>query len=373
MRLIWTLPLLASLAVLSAAQDPAPLLRPVVPGPDRVRVRIATSEEKGGFLHLAGQVPTANGKKGETVDIRVAFEVRPGRAVVAAKKWQNWGYEMPANKIGILPELFISGVQLAPKPPGGGRDVEVRFGGLRVEIVEPPGNADTVLGCDLLVSLSDLTKQTDRLYEPRLYLVDRFLELSVPAGAVRRLGTETGLAADPGVNPDPKLVPAMIPTATRGPAVFSYAAVNGQSIYRTPDGKEQPVNVMVSSTTRSPGGIIMTLGAARGCGIEIEKGKDIAGKGTSFETNMARGKVKELRIGLQAGEGFKSHRDLVLNDVTVWVDKNDSDHMIWLGPEFLRAQFKDAVYGCGLDGAWKLYGRVMPERLLDVKMRPRRP
>jgi hypothetical protein len=371
MRLIWTLPLLASLAVLALAQDPVPLLRPVVPGPERVRVRLATSEEKVGFLHLAGRVPKADGKKGDLVDVRVAFEVRPGRAMVAAKKWQRWGYQMPANKIGILPELVVSAVQLAPKPPGGGRDVEVRFSGLRVEIVEPPGNADTVLGCDLLVSLSDLTKQTDRLYEPRLYLADKFLELSVPAGGVKRLGTGNDQPTEPGVNPDPKLVPAMIATATRGPAVFSYAAVNGQSRYKTPDGKEQAVNVMVSSTTRSPGGIIMTLGAARGCGIEIEKGKDIAGMGTSFETSMARGKLKELRIGLQAGEGFKMPRDLVLNDVTVWVDKNDSDHMIWLGPEFLRAQFKDAVYGCGLDGAWKFHGRVLPERLQDVKMRPK--
>jgi hypothetical protein len=76
---------------------------------------------------------------------------------------------------------------------------------------------------------------------------------------------------------------------------------------------------------------------------------------------------------LQAGEGYKSQRDLVLNDVTVWVDKNDSEHMIWLGPEFLRAQFKDAVYGCGLDGAWKFHGRVMAEKLQDVKSRPKRP
>jgi hypothetical protein len=257
--------------------------------------------------------------------------------------------------------------------PLGGRFVDVRLGGVRVVLVEPPGKVDTVLGCDLLVSLSDLTRRSDRLYEPRLYFADGFLELSVPAGAVKRLNEGTDQPLEPAVNPDAKLVPAMIATALRGPAVFSHAAVNGKSSYKTPSGKDQPVNVMVSSTTRSPGGIIMTLGAARGCGVELEKGKDIAGKGTSFETSMARGKIKELRIGLQAGEGYKSQRDLVLNDVTVWVDKNDSEHMIWLGPEFLRAQFKDAVYGCGLDGAWKFHGRVMAEKLQDVKSRPKRP
>ena len=208
-----------------------------------------------GFLHIAARAPTADGKKGdkvETVEIRVALEVRPGRSVVAAKKWRSWGYEVPANKIGILRELVIPGVQLAPKTSKG-RDVEVRFPGLRIEIVEPPGNADTVLGCDLLVSLSDLTKQTDRLFEPRLYFADQFLELTVPAGSVKRLGTGDDTPGEPGVNSDPKLVPIMAATATRGVAVFSYAALNGLAQYKTPEGKEVPVNVTVSSTTRCAG------------------------------------------------------------------------------------------------------------------------
>ena len=131
------------------------------------------------------------------------------------------------------------------------------------------------------------------------------------------------------------------------------------------------MNATVSSTTRAPGGIIMTIGVARGCGVEIEKGKEITGSGTNFETNMARGTVKELRIGLQAGS--KSPRDLVLKDMRVWVDKNDSGHMVWLGPEFIRAHFKDAVHACGPDGAWKFYGRIMPEELQDVKSRPKKP
>jgi len=360
-------------ALALAADDPAPLLKPVAPGPDRVRVRIATSEEKNSFLHIHARVPRANGKKGELVDARAAFEVRPGRAVVAAKKWQSWGYEVPPKKTAILPELVIPGVQLAPQPSGGGRDVEVRFAGLRVDIVETPGNADTVLGCDLLVSLSDLTKQTDRLFEPRLYFADQFLELSVPAGSVKRPGTGEDKPPEPRVNSDPKLVPVMATTATRGLAVFTSAALNGVASYKTADGKDVPVNVTVSSTARAPGGIIVSMGVARGCGVDLEKGNEIPGMGTNFETKMARGKVKELRIGFQTGAGFKSPRDWVLKDVTVWVDRNDSGHMVWLGPEFLRAHFKDPVHACGPDGAWKFHGRVEAESLQEVKPRPKKP
>jgi hypothetical protein len=359
-------------ACVLAAEEPAPLLKPVVPGSERVRVRIATSEEKDSFLHVRARVPKAIGKKGELVDIRAAFEIRPGRAVVSTKTWQSWGYDVPANRIGILPELVMPGLQLAPKSAGG-RDVEARFTGLRVEIVDPPGKAAAVLGCDLLVSLSDLTKQTDRLYEPRLYFTDQFLELTVPAGSVKRQGTGGDAPPDPGVNLDPKLVPVMATTATRGPAVLTYTAINGRANYKTADGKDQPVHATVSSTTRAPGGIILSMGVARGCGVELDKGKEIIGKSTDFETNLARGRVKELRIALQTGPAFKSPRDLVLTGVTVWVDKNDSGHLVWLGPEFLRAHFKDAIYSCGPDGSWKLHGRVASDGLQDVKTRPKKP
>jgi hypothetical protein len=165
----------------------------------------------------------------------------------------------------------------------------------------------------------------------------------------------------------------MAATATRGVAVFSFAAINGLVQYKTPEGKDVPVNVTVSSTTRAPGGIIMTISVARGCGVELEKGRDLKGSGTNFETAMARGTVKELRIGSQTGPAFKTPRDLVFKDVTVWVDKNDSGHMIWLGPEFLRGRFKDPVYACGPDGAWKFYGRLKTEDLQEVTTRPKKP
>src|SRR5262245_19779445 len=144
-------------AFASAADEPAPLLKPVALNANSVRVRVATSEEQIGFYHFAAQVPKAKSKKTEMVDIKVAFEVRPGKSYVTAKKWQSWGYEIPANKTGILPELVIPGVQLAPKLSKE-RDVEVRFPGLRLEIVQHPMGADTVLGADLLIAMNDLTK-----------------------------------------------------------------------------------------------------------------------------------------------------------------------------------------------------------------------
>ena len=65
-----------------------------------------------------------------------------------------------------------------------------------------------------------------------------------------------------------------------------------------------------------------------------------------------------------SGLGFKTAQDLLLKDVTVWVDKNDSGHMVWLGPNCIREQIANPVYACGLDGAWKLFGRAKPEMIV---------
>jgi hypothetical protein len=359
-------------ALARAADEPAPLLKPVAPNANSVRVRIATSEEDPGFYHFAARVPKPKGNKGEMADIKVAFEVRPGKSYVTAKKWQSWGYDIPANRTGILPELVIPAAQIAPKLSKG-RDAEVRFPGLRLEIIEPPMGADSVLGCDLLVALNDLTKNADRAFEPRLYFADRFFELTVPSGSVKRPGTGDEPPAEPAVSADASLVPFAGPTTTRGLAVFTYSAVNGLTHYKTPDGKNQAVSVTISSTTLCPGGVIMSLGTARGCGVELEKGKDLTGTGTDFQTTIVKGTAKELRLGFMTGAGFKTANDFVLKDVTVWVDKNDSGHMIWLGPAFLQEQFTNPVYACGSDGAWKLYGRVKPELLAEIKTRPKKP
>src|SRR5262245_58489578 len=157
MRFLFGFTLLAGAAAALAADEPAPLLKPVTPTGGNVRVRVATTEKPHGFYHFAAQVPKAKDKKGEMVDVTVAFECRPNRSYVTAKKWQSWGYDIPANKVGVLPELVIPGVQLAPKTTKG-RDVEVKITNLKVEIIEPPGNADTILKCDLLIPMNDFTR-----------------------------------------------------------------------------------------------------------------------------------------------------------------------------------------------------------------------
>jgi hypothetical protein len=359
MRIALAVCLILILSALAAADEPAPLLKPVVPRGIGVRVRIPTSEAKSGFYHLAAQAVKA---KGGMADITAAFEVRSGQSYVSAKKWRSWGYEVSANKVGVLPELMIRGVQVAPKLSQG-RDVEFRLTDLHLQIVEPPKGADTVIGCDLLLALNDVSKNADRAYEPRLYFADNFLELTVPASSVKRPGTGDMPLPEPAVNPDLALVPFLAPVKTRGVAVFTSSAINGLARYRISDGKEKSVSVTMSSTTNCPGGIMVSMGTARGCKIELEE-KEIRGTGTSFETAIAKGKVKELRLGVRTGPGYQTARDLVFKDVTVWVDKNDSGHMVWLGPSFLRDQLANPVYACGPDGAWKLFGRAKPEMLV---------
>jgi hypothetical protein len=373
MRFLLSFTLLAGTVLALADEEPAPLLKPVTPAGSSVRVRVATTEKPHGFYHFAAQVPkkAKKGEKGELVDVTVAFECRPGRSYVTVKKWQSWGYEVPANKVGILPELVIGGVQLAPKPTKG-RDVEIKITGIRVEIVEPPGNADKIIGCDLLVAMNDFTKNSDRAFESRLYFADPFLEFTVSGKSVRPLGTGDDTPPEPFVNPDATLVPVAGPTVPRGSAMFAYAAVNGLTHYKTPDGKEMTVNATVGSTTNCPGGVVMTIGVVRGCEVELDEGKGLTGIGTDFETTLVKGKVKELRLGFQTGPGLKAQKDLVLKDVPVWVDKNDSGHVICLGPNFIREHFKDPVQACGPDGMWKLHGRVKPELLQDIKTRPKK-
>ncbi len=363
--------ILMTVSFAGAADEPAPLLKPVTPGADRVRVRVATSEEGSGFYHFAARVPKAKGNKDEAVEVKVAFECRPGKSCVAAKKWKSWGFEVPANKSGVLPELVIPASQLAPKVSRGW-DVEVKLTNLKLDIIDPPGAAGTVLGCDLLLSVSDLTKNADKAFEPRFYFADKFLELTVPSSAVKRAGGEGVPPPDAAVNTDATLVPAMGPMTTRGLLVFAYAAINGHDRHAGKDGKDAPLSVTLASTTNCPGGVIVSLGTARACGIELVEGKELTGTGTDFQTTISKGKVKELRLGFRTGPDLKVQKDLVLKDVVVWVDKNDSDHMVWIGPNFLREHFKDAVYSCGSDGAWKLHGRVKPDLLQDPKTRPKK-
>jgi hypothetical protein len=107
--------------------------------------------------------------------------------------------------------------------------------------------------------------------------------------------------------------------------------------------------------------------------VEIEQGGDIKGMGATFEAMIAKGKVKELRLGIMTGPGLKTQKDIVIQDLTVWIDKSNSGHFVWLGPQFLSTYLKDDVLACGPDGMWQLHGRIKPDLLQDIKTRPKKP
>ncbi len=358
------------------AQEPGPLLKPVTPPKDTTRVRVQTSEENPIFYHFAAQIPDPKNKD-KMIDVVVAFESLPGKSYVSAKKWKSWGFEVPANRTATLPELIITGSQVLPKLSKG-RDTVVKVTNIKVEIIEPTGDIDTVLLCDMLLPMNDLTKGADKAFETRMYFGDKFMEFTVPNTAVKRLGTgdDTPLP-EPAVSPDKDLLVVAGPTTlARGVPTFAYASIDGQAQYKLPEGKFETVNVGVSSTMNWPDGILMTIGTARGLGITIEEGKDLKGIGAGFDAMVGRAKLKELRLGLVTGSNLKVPKDLVLKDVTVIVDKNNSSHFVWIGPRFLDTHFTDPVYACDTAGIWRLNGRVKPELLMDIKTRtppPKKP
>lgn len=356
-----------------AADEPGPLLKPIVPPTNNIRIRIPVIEERGTTMQFKAQIPKGKGKKGETIDVTVGIENLPGSSFVSAKLWQSWDYEIPPTRVATLPEMILLGSQVAPRISKG-HDVQVKVQAIRLEIIDPPAGAEKVRGCDIFLDLKDLTKNAERTFEPRFYFQDKFLELTVPSSTVKRPGTGDDPPPDPMITTDKELVAVSGPTINRlGMPVFSYAAVNGLTQYKTADGKIELVSAAISSTNDWPTGVMMSIGTARGCGVEIEEGKDVKGTSATFEAIVAQGKVKELRLGLMTGPGLKTQKDVVIKDLTVWIDKGNSKHFIWLGPRFLDTYFKDQIFAYGSDGMWQLHGRIKPDLLQDIKMRPKKP
>ncbi len=351
--------LLAVLGSLAAADDPAPLVKPVAPAGGAVRVRVPVKEDAETFMQFPALVPNPK-KKGETIPVKVLIDTLPNPGVVELKTWQKWGFEVPPNRVGVLPELIIPAAQIAPKAAKGG-DVEFRATNVKLNIVESPAGQPTILGgCDLWLSLRDLTGGADRAFEPRVYFADKFLELTAPNAAVKKLNAGEAAFADPKATAGER-VPAVGKLGGPIPA-FEFASVNGFTQYKTPNDKIERVNVGVSSISNySAPGILMTLNTARGCGVEMDK--------LPANGKVEPGKVKELRLGLSTGPGFKAQKDFVLKDVTVHVNDDKTTAFVWLGPRFAESYFQDGVYGCAADGAWRLHGRVKPEHLEDIKTR----
>lgn len=357
--------LLAAVGTVVAA-DPAPLVKPVAPAGGGVRVRAPVTEDKSTFMQFKAQIPKPQGKKGEMIDVTVALDTLPNLARVNPKRWKAWGFEVPGNNMGVLPELIIPAGQLAPKPAKG-RDTELRLTNVKLLLVELPGGGDEYDKCDFALSLRDLTGGAERAFEPRVYFADKFFELTAPGAAVKKLNTGEATSPDPAATAG-ELVPAMGTLGGTQFPTFAFASVNGLTRYTTPTGKVEMVNAGVASLSAYPEpGIVMTANTARGCGVVLEK---VPGDGETVP-----GKVKELRLGFLVGPGYKVQKDFVLKDVTVQVVDDKSQAFIWLGPRFVEKYFTDGVYGCGSDGVWRLYGRVKPEFLEDIKTRtpPKKP
>lgn len=354
---------LAGVASLApAADDPPPLLKAVTPPAGSVRARVPVKEDKNTLMQFNALIPKPQGKKGETIEVKVLIDNHPSTASVARKTWEKWGFEVPNNRTGVLSELLIPGAQLAPKPTKGW-DVEARFANLKLEIVEPPKGADPFFGCDMVLSLNDLTKGADRAYEPRIHFADRFIDLTVPGAALRRPNTGDDAPAEPGVTGDPGLVAAAGPFVQRGWQVFAFASLNGLTAYKSPDGKAETVNVAVSTIMNYPApGIVVSVNTARGCGVEFQPPK-------AGDWDTAEGTAKELRLALFTGPGLKAPKDFVLRDVKVVVRNDKTAAYVYLGPRFVEEYFKDGVYACGPDGVWRLHGRVKPDLLEDIKTR----
>jgi hypothetical protein len=354
--------LLAALGGLAGAADaPPPLVKPAAPG-NGIRARAPVTENNSTFMHFRAQVHKG-GKKGELIDVRVALDTLPNPPQVTPQRLKAWGYEPPASGTFVLPELVIVGGQFAPKPAKG-RDVELRIPNLKLKVVEQPGGGDEYAECAMSVSLRDLGVGTDRAAEPRLYFADKFFEVTLPGGAVKKLNTGDVASPDPQATAG-ELVPAFGAMGSGNYPVFAYAAVNGLTKYTTPTGKVETVNVGVASLSPGEPGVTMTLNTARGCGVVLEKPVP--------EGGTAPGKVKEFRLGLLTGPGFKAQKDIVIKDLTVDVIDDKSQAFVWLGSRFVEKHFTDGVYGCGSDGVWRLHGRVKPELLEDIKTRPAPP
>ncbi len=363
-------------AVLSsaAADDPAPLLKPVVPTGTQVRVRVVVEGGAPRTMQFKAQVP--HGKtKAEMVAVSVAIDTQGGRSYVAAKTVEAWGYEVPKNKEFLLPELLVPAAQLAPTKKGG-RDVLIRITNVKLYVAEPPAEAkNNIFNCTLSLCAADLYKGAERTMEPRLAFASHFLELTIPATGLKRLDTDDTPLPAVTADATPTLIPAAGPTIRRqGNPVFAYAAVNGQESYKLGNGTVVPLHVSVGSINNWDTGVIISIGLARGCKVEMDE-KGTAGTATGAESSstVIPGKIKELRLGLYTGPDLKVQKDLVLKDIPVVVDQHVSEGFVSLGPKFVETYFKDGVYGSGTDGVWKLHGRCNPELLFDIKTRPKKP
>ena len=355
-----------SATLASAADEPAPLLKPVIPAGTNLRVRLPVTPGFPKVVSFPAQVPNGK-KKSQLMDVVVAYDTLANPSYISAKKLVLLGYDPGKAKEFVLPELLVPAAQIAPKVAKEA-DVVVRFTNLKFIVVpETASMDDTIHFCDMSLSGSTLFQNREQALEPRLSFADKFLELTVPA-TTRRLGSDGFGVPEVTANGDAKLVAAVGPMTLReGRPGFTVASINGLDSYKTADGKIHPVNVSVASINNLPDGVRLSVGLARGMKVEMDPantgkvGNDVVAK-----REFIPSKLNELRLGLLTGPGLKVQKELVIKDVPVYIDMNRTDPYFHIGQKFLDTYFVDAVYTYAGDG-WKLHGRVNPELLFDPK------
>jgi hypothetical protein len=380
---LFGLALLFTAALVAAADEPAPLLKPIAPAKGQLRVRLpVTPTGLGTTMKISGKVPAGKKRqdKGELIEVVIASDTLPGPSFITSKKLESWGYEVPKGaKEFVLPELWIPAAQIAPKPDQQtGADVLVRVTNLKFTVIELPASTDgTIYFSDMSLTATTLYQGAEKAMEPWFSFADKFQEMTVPEKNVKRSGTNALAVPEPTISSDAKLVPAYSPTVMRGgQPIFAFASINGHDSYKTPAGEVIPVIVAVQSTTNTADGVMMTMGLARGCKVELDQAA--AGEvtiGADSKSQFIRGKIKELRLAVNTGPGMKTVKDLVIRDLEVSVDKNLSPGYMLIGQKFIDAYYADAVYTYGGDG-WKLHGRINPDMLFDIKTRkpdPKKP
>lgn len=362
----------------SAADEPAPLLKPVNAAGNNLRVRLPITPGFPKSMSFTGQIPSGKKKtqKSEMIDVNIALDTLPGKSYVTAPKLESWGYEVPRTKEFVLPELLIPAAQVAPKlgKAAKGHDATIKLTNIRLAVIDSPGSKDgTIYFNDFSLSATSLYQNNERAIEPRLSFGDKFLEMTVPGTLVKRPGTSDAPVPEVSASADETTQPAAAPTTLRGGLpVLAYACINGQEWYKTPGGKVVPVNVAVSSITNTNNGVVVTIGLARGCKIQMEGGDGMVATGVEAKSEFIPAKIKELRLGLYTGPGLKSPKDIVIKDLDVVVDRNQTEGYMLIGQKFMDTYFADAVYTVDASG-WKLHGRVNPELLADIKTRPKQP
>jgi hypothetical protein len=339
--------LLAACALGSAA--PPPLLKPVAPGGDAARLRFAAvvPKDQPADAVFKARIAKPKGKKGEYTDITLIV-TSLSMPVHSIQQWKAWGFEVGADRVGVLPELVLTGAQTNAPKTAKGRDAEYRVTNLKVPLYEAPGGEKGGVTNVLTVPFSALTGAG----ETRFHVGDGFLEFT--ARGARKLATSDQPLGEVAVTNDATLKAATVPMT--GPA-FNYVSVNGFTQYQRSNGTPERV-FGVLSVGEGGSDIMMSVTMARGCGAQLDK-----------EAGPTTATVKELRFGPITGPDLKGQRDFVLRDVKVYINPDESQSVVWFGTGFVAKHFKDGIYAQDQNGAWKLHGRVKPEETDDVKTR----